>query len=151
VKRSLAFLVLILAVGLQAFSQTRFVAVESLEVRSGTGFFASQIGTLSLGDEVTLIRESGRFSEVRFRLVSGWVASQALSPRRIAQATATHAPGEIALAGKGFGRSVEDEYRVGSGQADIDFSSVDQMESFVTNLQELQRFILDGRLLGGNP
>ena len=131
-----------------AFSQARnvrFVAVESAEVKSSAGFFARDVGRLSLGDEVTVLRDSGRWSEVRAGNLTGWVVSAGLSPRRPVRAAAAVTPGEVALAGKGFGLEVEREYRLAGGP---DFSPVDEMEALVIPREELRRFIEEGRLRG---
>jgi len=120
------------------------VAVESLEVKSSTWFFASAVGSLRLGDEVTLVRESGRWSEIRAGGIAGWVVSASLSPRRPVRALAPVTPGEVALAGKGFGQEVEAQYRL----TGPDYSLVDEMEAFAISMEELLRFILEGRLSG---
>ena len=144
-RRTLFFLMILSFSVFPAFSHVMFVAVETAELRSSTGFFAQDVGTLSLGDEVTVVRDSGRWSEVRSGNMVGWVASASLSPRRTVRAGSTVTPGEVALAGKGFGREVENDYRLGGP----DFSLVDQMEALVIPRAELQRFIIEGRLAGG--
>ena len=147
-QRISVFLVALVFTVTPAFSQagnTMFVAVETAEVRSSTGFFAQDLGTLSHGDEVSVIRDSGRWSEIRAGNLAGWVASAGLSPRRTVRAGSAVTPGEVALAGKGFGREVERAYRV-SGP---DFSLVDEMENLVIPMPELRRFIIEGRLAGG--
>ncbi|MCL2193193.1 MAG: SH3 domain-containing protein [Treponema sp.] len=144
----LVFLTLLLFSFSPAFSQARntmFVAVETTELRSSTGFFAQDVGTLSLGDEVMVIRDSGRWSEVRAGSLVGWVASASLSPRRTVRAGSAVTPGEVALAGKGFGREIESEYRL----TGPDFSLVDEMEALVIPMSELRQFIIEGRLAGG--
>jgi len=146
----LVFSAVLAFAALPAFSQqganVRFVAVERAEVRSSTGFFAEGVGTLSLGDEVTVIRDSGRWSEVRAGSVGGWVASASLSPRRTVRAGSAITPGEVALAGRGFGREAENEYGRESG---LCYSPVDAMEAVSISEEELRRFIIEGRLARG--
>jgi len=132
-----------------AFSQgraARFVAVESAPVRSSTGFFAQTVGAFALGDEVALVRESGRWSEVSAGGLTGWVASASLSPRPVLRAGSSVTPGEVALAGKGFGREVEGAYRAGTG---LEYSYVDAMESVAISAEELWQFVVEGRLSRG--
>jgi hypothetical protein len=132
-----------------AFSQnrnTRFVAVEVAEVKSSSGFFAQNVGTLQLGDEVAVLRDSGRWSEVRSGSVAGWVVSASLSPRRVLRSSSSVNPGEVALAGKGFTQELENENRSDG----LSYSRVDQMESLVIPREELRGFIVDGRLSGAN-
>ena len=131
-----------------AFSQgatTRFVAVENAEVMSSTNFFARNLGALPLGEEVAVLRDSGRWTEVRAGNLTGWVVSASLSPRRTVRAVADVTPGEVALAGKGFGREVESQYRREGGP---DYSLVDAMEAQAVSMEELRRFIIEGRLVG---
>ena len=146
-RRVSIFLVVLLISLFPAFSQSRnarFVAVESMDVQSSSGFFAQTVGTLRLGDEVVLIRDSGKWSEIRAGNLTGWVASASLSPRPTVRATASVTPGEVALAGKGFGQEVELEYRT----TGLDYSRVDEMETLVIPMPELRRFIIEGRLSG---
>ena len=131
-----------------AFSQAgnrRFVAVERLEVKSSSGVFSQDLGSLKLGDEVALVRDAGRWSEVRTAGLSGWVLSASLSPRPTLRAASAVTPGEVALAGKGFSREVEVQYRA-SG---LDFAQVDRMEALSIPRTELERFVVDGQLSRG--
>ena len=131
-----------------AFSQsggTRYVAVEKLAVKDTTGFFSKDLGTLLLGSAVTVIRDDGKWTQIRAGDVSGWVTSSGLSTRRVTAAGSSGTPSEIALAGKGFGPEVEREYRSGG----LDYSTVNYMEQLVTPVAELQQFVNEGRLAGG--
>ena len=144
----LFFLTILCLSSTLAFSQarnTRFVAVEAAEVMSSTNFFASNLGALPLGEEVTVIRDSGRWTEIRAGNLAGWVLSASLSPRRTVRAAATVTPDEVALAGKGFGMEVESQYRQAGGP---DYSLVDMVEAIAIPMDELRRFILEGRLAG---
>ena len=148
--RTLIIFLLILAVSASfVFSQTRdaprFVAAENLAVRSSTGFFSRNLGTLRFGDSVTPVRESGRWTEIDAATVSGWVLSANLSPRRVLTPGSPVTPAEVALAGKGFGAEIETEYR----REGPDFSLVDKMEKISVSLEQLQQFIIDGRLAEG--
>ena len=145
-RRFLLFLIILALSFSFAFSQnTRYVAVESLAVRDSAGFFGREVGTLSLGASVTVVRDDGRFIQIRAGNLSGWVASSGLSTRRVIAAGSAVTPSEVALAGKGFSREVETAYR----NDGLDFSMVDAMERIVIPAAELQRFINEGRLAGG--
>ena len=140
------FLVFCLGLGFsQSQGRTMFVAVNSAELKASTGFFANTVGTLPLGSTVTVVRESGKWTEIRAGSLSGWVASASLTPRRVTGQGHSATVGEIALAGKGFSIETEVEYR-GNG---LDFSEVDSMESLNISKEELLRFITDGRLSRG--
>jgi uncharacterized protein YgiM (DUF1202 family) len=144
------FLLLIISVFslLPAFSQsggTRYVAVENLAVKDAAGFFSRDLGTLPLGREVTVTREDGKWTQIRAGNLSGWVSSSGLSVRRVIAAGSSVTPSEVAMAGKGFSPEVEREYRSGG----LDYSTVDFMEQLVIPDTELQQFVNEGRLAGG--
>ena len=126
-------------------SSTRYVAVQTAVLKSSTGFFASRVGELSLGDEVTAIRESGKWTQVSKGNLSGWVATTSLSTRRIVSSGSSATIGEYALAGKGFSKELEIEYR----KSGLDYSIVDSMERLVIEAAELERFVTEGRLARG--
>ena len=145
--------ILILMIGVcallfaQADRNARFVAVQSTHLKSSTGFFASNVAALSLGDEVTLISDNGRWSNVRRGTVTGWIPSNELSTRRVVSAGGTGASAsEVALAGKGFSPQTEMDERARTG---LDFSVVDQMEQTSVSLDELLLFITEGGLRQG--
>ena len=148
-RRLLLLSAFMLFTGSLIFSQTtanaRYVAVKTTPLKSSTGFFGKELKTLSLGDEVTLIRDSGKWSEVRSGSQSGWVASNTLSSRRVAASGASITANEVALAGKGFSQELETEYRKNG----LDFSVVDSMERMLVPGDDLLNFINEGRLARG--
>ena len=131
------------------FSQTagnkRYVAVKTAALRDSSGFFAKDLRNLSLGTEVTLVREDGKWTQVRVENFDGWVASSSLSVRRVAASGASVTASEIALAGKGFSPDTEIEYRKNG----LDYSMVDSMEKITIPANDLLRFITEGRLAKG--
>jgi len=148
--RRLLFVLIILAFSVSlSFSQSgsvRYVAVDRLAIKASTGLFARDVGTVRLGDPVTVISESGRFTQIRSGNITGWVDAAKLSVRRVISASTAVTPAEFALAGKGFGREVEIEYR---RSGPTSYSLVDEMEKIEIPAAELQRFIVNGRLIGG--
>ena len=131
-----------------AFSQsgaTRYVAVESLAVKDSAGFFGREVGTLPLGEAVSVTNDDGRFTQIRAGNITGWVAASGLSARRVIASGSAVTPSEVALAGKGFSSEVERAYR-GDG---MNYSAVDTMERIVIPAAELLQFINEGRLAGG--
>jgi hypothetical protein len=123
----------------------RFVAVKSAQVKDSPWFFARELGNLPLGNEVTLINDSGKWSRIRSGNLTGWVTSASLSVRRIVASGTDSTATEIALAGKGFSPETEMEYR----QNGLDYSMVDFMEQITVPRDELLGFINDGRLSKG--
>jgi SH3-like domain-containing protein len=123
----------------------RFVSVQSTTIKESTGFFARELGNLSLGDEVILIGENGKWSRIRFGNLTGWVTSTSLSARRIVASGTNASATELALAGKGFSPEMEVEYR----KTGLDYSVVDFMEKITIPREELLGFITEGRLARG--
>lgn len=145
------FFVMLIAVlgGAAAFSQaqkTMYVVVKSTPVKSSTGFFARTVKTLALGDTVTAVRESGKWTEVRSGSVSGFVAATSLSSKRVTGSGNSASAGEIALAGKGFSPETEKEFK---NVDKLDYSGVDAMERLTVSESDLLKFISDGHLSKG--
>jgi uncharacterized protein YgiM (DUF1202 family) len=148
VQRFLLLLIILPFSFFPAFSQSgsvRYVAVESLAVKDGAGFFSRDLGTLPLGREVTVTREDGKWTQIRAGNLSGWVSTSGLSTRRVTAAGSPVTPSEVSLAGKGFSTEVEREYQAGGP----DYSMVDYMEQLVIPNPELQQFVDEGRLADG--
>jgi hypothetical protein len=57
--------------------------VQKAPLKESAAFFAKDLGSLSLGDEVTLVREGGKWTQVRTGAIIGWVLGSSLSSRRI--------------------------------------------------------------------
>ena len=147
-RRFIWLAILVLCVCAFAFSQAggkRYVAVKTVALKSSNGFLASDVGNLSLGDEVTLMSDDGKWAKVSAGNLTGWVSSSSLSSRRVVASGSTASVSEVALAGKGFSPDVEIEYRKNG----LDYSMVDAMEKIVIPAAELERFVAEGRLARG--
>jgi len=128
----------------QSAGKTMYVAVKSTEIKSATGVFASKLGDLNLGAAVTVLKEDGKWAQIRSGSITGWVNLSSLSSKRVTSSGGSSSAQEIALAGKGFAET-EIEYR----NSGLDFSVVDQMEKITIPIGDLQKFIKDGRLKEG--
>ncbi|MDR2542460.1 MAG: hypothetical protein LBC80_03305 [Treponema sp.] len=141
-----------LAAGQVSRGGTLFVSIRTVELKSGTGWFASTRGRLNYGDRVTVIQVSGKFVEVRSATntsLTGWTASANFSTRPVvAGTTGTATASEVALAGKGFNQEVEDSFR---SQQNLNYADVDRVEAITVDMNALRRFLEEGRLsLGDN-
>ena len=145
----LLFLIMIFS-GSLLFSQgrdTRFVSVQTEEIKENATPFSRTLGSLAMGDSVSLARDDGRWAQVNAGTISGWVRSSSLTTRRVLPAGASAATAaEIALAGKGFSQEMEDENK----RNGVNYSMVDYMETIVITPQELFIFIRDGHLSRGH-
>ena len=132
---------------------TLYVAVKTVTLKSGTGFFATNKGTLNYGDRVTVIRVDGRFVEVRSATnssLTGWTASANMSVRQVvAGSSSTATAQEVAMAGKGFNQEVEQSFK--DQNRSLNYADVDRVEAITVQESALLRFLEEGRLrLGGN-
>jgi len=146
-RRFLLLLILVFPASF-VFSQSeniRYVAVQTETLKESAGFFAKNIGSLSLGDVVMLIGGQGKWAQVRSQTLSGWILSSSLSVRRIVSSGTGASATEISLAGKGFSAAIELEYR----KTGINYSMVDFMENIKIAPEELLTFITEGRLARG--
>jgi len=148
-RRFLLLFVIIFCIIVPVFSENRenirYVSVQSASVKGSTGFFAEDLGNLTLGSEVTLISESGKWSRIRSGNLTGWVTSTSLSVRKIVASGTNASATEISMAGKGFSPEMEMEYR----KTGPDYSMVDYMEKITIPKDELLNFITQGSLARG--
>jgi hypothetical protein len=148
-KRVFQFLIIVLHAGVLVFSQTggtrRYVAVHSAALKESANYFSKDLGSFSLGDTVTLVREGGKWAQVKTDTLTGWVLSSSLSVRRILASGAGATASEMAFSGKGFSSEQEMEYK----KSGLDYSVVDAMENILIGAEELLQFISDGRLARG--
>jgi len=145
----------------QAFGQAKqmSVQVKETQIRATPSFLGRILGVLSYGDRVTVLAEQSGWARISLPSGKGegWVNLSALSPKRIvlksgSQEVASGASsGEVALAGKGFNREVEAEYR---DEKQLDYTWIDRMEGFRVSPEQVLAFLQQGGLPtspGGAP
>jgi uncharacterized protein YgiM (DUF1202 family) len=135
----------------QKAGSTMYVAVQSAALKTSTGFFAGNAGTLKYGDEVKVVSVSGKWTQVRSAAnssLSGWTSSTNLTTKRIVvQGNNSSASAkELALAGKGFSEEVEKEYKTGK---DLNYDAVDALELVKIPDDDLLQFLNEGHLAKG--
>jgi len=134
----------------QKVGDTLYVNVNSANLKSSTGFFASTTGTVKYGDDVRVLAVNGKWTQVRTsKNITGWIAGASLTTKRISVQgnTANASAKEIALAGKGFSPEVESEYK--RGGESVNYDAVDAMERVTVSEKDLLSFIEEGRLSKG--
>ena len=135
----------------QKAGDTNYINVNSANLKSSTGFFASTTGTVKYGDEVKVLAINGNWAQVRTAAgnITGWIAKSSLTSKRIAAqgSTANASAREIALAGKGFSPEVESEYKKEGGK--VNYNAVDDMEKIIISDKDLLAFIEEGHLAKG--
>ena len=132
-------------------AETLIVKVQTTYVRKEPKFYSSPIATLNAGDSVTQITAQAGWFRVRTSQgVEGWIHSQAVAAGKLKVAAMDKSlkmsatADEVALAGKGFNKQVEDEYK--SRNKGISFSEVERMLRIQVTPDELRRFLMDGKL-----
>ena len=153
-KKMLMLCVLILLVSGALFAQiskggTVWVSAKTAALKSSTWFFASTKGTLNMGAQATVLQVSGNWAEVRSSAnssLSGWTQVSNLSARQVVASGASASADEIALAGKGFSKEVEDSYKQKGG---VNYADVDKVEANTVSQDDLYKFVVDGKLNTG--
>ncbi|MDH7512304.1 MAG: SH3 domain-containing protein [Clostridiales bacterium] len=132
-------------------AETLIVRVQSTSLRQNPKFYAPVVLALKAGEKVEKV--SGQEGWVQVRTsggVVGWVHSSAVEVQKFSllaidksmktQASAS----EVALAGKGFNKQVEESYRAKHG--DINFVWVDRMLQIKIPASQVLEFMKQGKL-----
>jgi Bacterial SH3 domain len=147
-----------LLIGLSAFpafaveQKMMSVQVKKGEIRSTPSFLGGIVARVSYGDRVNVLEEKGPWVKVAIpeRNKEGWIHSSALTVKKIvfyagAKDVQTSASSnELALAGKGFNKQVENEFK--EKNPNINYAWIDRMEKFVVSEKEIKQFLKEGKL-----
>lgn len=148
-------MVLLLGAMTALAGKTMSVQVKNGQIRSAPNYFGQVIAQVAYGDKVTVEQEQSGWMRVTTAAgVSGWMNNSALSTHTVALVAGdkdvkTGASGqELALAGKGFSKEVEADYK--KKNRHLDYQWVDYMEKIVILDSEKAAFLKEGGLqLGG--
>jgi len=154
-KTSLIIFLLICLNGFPGFAagqKMMSIQVKKGEVRSTPSFLGKIVARVSYGDRVYVREERGSWVKVGLSGSSkqGWIHSSALTSKKIvfnagAKNVQTSASSdELALAGKGFSKQVENEFK--EKNPNINYAWVDRMETFVVSEREIKQFLKEGKL-----
>ena len=131
-------------------SESQSVQVRESQLRKSPSFLGIIVTTVHYGDSLSVIKKKDSWFKVRFGDIQGWIHSSALTTMEIvvnpnAGDVAKAADSdEIALAGKGFNKQVEEKFR--HQQKDVNFDMVDKMERSTVSLREIESFLKAGNL-----
>ncbi len=149
VKMGLSALLFVFAAVLLA--ETLVVQVKSTFLRKEPVFYGAVVAELTTGEEVEEISSQNGWIKVRTSSGhEGWLHSSAVRKQKFSllamnQPVKTQADAdEVALAGKGFNKQVEDKYR--SENPEIDFTWVENMLSIRVSPARLKAFLEQGKL-----
>jgi hypothetical protein len=156
--RSIATVICLVFLGLAALNatadtqKTMTIQVREGQLRATPSHFGKIVAKVSYGNQVTLLENNGPWKKVSLSggKVKGWIHDTALSSKKIDlksgqdNVSASVNQKEIALAGKGFSKEVEAQYR--QTNKNLDYAWINRMETFQVSSSQMQKFIAEGRL-----
>jgi hypothetical protein len=126
------------------------VQVRDGQVRNKPSFLGSVVATVHYGDRLSSLQTRDSWVEVSSGATHGWMHISSLTDKEIIlnanaqQVKQAASSDELALAGKGFNRQVENEFRRRNSQAN--FAGVDKMEGYQVSQEEMTQFLKEGAL-----
>ena len=132
-------------------AQEMSVQVRDGQLRTRGSFLGTVVGTVAYGDRVTVNQTQAGWCEVSIAGKTGWIHESALTPKKVVLASGTAdaragASGEeVALAGKGFSKEVEAEYK--KQNKNVDYTWVDWMGRQTVPSEQLVEFLKQGDLV----
>ena len=154
-KSALIISLLITLTGLTVFAieqKIMSIQVKNGTIRSKPSFLGKVVVQLDYGDLVAVQNQKGLWYFIN-RLeenTTGWMHSSALSNKKIvlgagaSSVEQSASSDELALAGKGFNKQVEDGFK--SKNPEVDFTWIDRMEKMTVSQNQIQVFIKEGQL-----
>lgn len=138
-----------LILGPVAFAETVTVQVKQGRIREAPRFFAPSVAKVTLGDRLEVVASSKDWFEVSFLHLRGWIHSSSVTTKKVSLTTtktvgAETTAEEVTLAGKGFTKEVEDQYR--SDHPSQNFAAVDEILRQQPSEKELEQFRRQGKL-----
>lgn len=133
------------------FGEEAVVQTKSSPVREYNRFYAPVLITVYFEDRLTVLEEKGDWVKVKAYGVEGWIPASAiqkqeeeLRPVLLGTEMTPEEDNEVTLAGKGFNPQVEK--RLQEMDEELDFSKVDEIESYTPDEKLLRIFIQTGGL-----
>lgn len=131
---------------------TVYVAVQASNLKDGKGVFAKNIVSVSYGDSLLVVSSDKKKTQVTtISNKTGWIATGSLTKKKIIKSakggTVKASSSEIALAGKGFSEEAENAYK--ASKPNLDYDTVDKIETINISESDLHTFAKEGKLAGG--
>ena len=143
-------ILLLTAAASGAAAASMSVTVRETQARATPSYLGAVLAVLVYGDRVEILEEQRDWLKVALPGGrQGWVHRSSLTEKRIVlQAGAgsveeTASSSEVALAGKGFNKEVEEQYR---SDRNLDYTWVDRMEGFAVTIEQTLAFLEQGGL-----
>lgn len=126
------------------------VSVQKTQIRTKPSFLGKPVASASYGEEVSVLGKKGGWTQVKTKSgKSGWISTAALTDEKIELSAKSGnvdkyaSQSEVALAGRGFNKSVEAQYKSAN---DLDYTWVDRAESYGDSPEELVQFLTSAGL-----
>ena len=129
------------------------VQVKNGQVRTSPSFLGNIAANLNYGDQVYVLETKNGWFRINpaGSSIQGWIHGSALTAKKIklgkgnANVEKYASSGEVALAGKGFNKQVEAEYK--AKNPNLNFAWIDRMEAVKISPYEMQIFLEQGEVL----
>lgn len=150
-KRSILVVALALAGLASLWAAPMSVIVKETQIRATPTYMGRILGVARYGDRLEVLEKQNGWAKVTLPSGKGqgWVNLSALSSKQVAlkagdaAATSGASSGEVALAGKGFNKEVEAQYR---DETQLDYTWIDRMEGYRVSPGEIMAFLQAGGL-----
>ena len=134
-----------------AAAEQMSVTVKEAQVRASPSYLGKIVGLAKYGDRLDILEKRNGWAKVVLPpgRLQGWVNLSALQEKRIvlkageAGSAGGASSGEVALAGKGFNKEVEAQYR---DEKQLDYSWIDRMETYRVSPEQVLAFLRAGGL-----
>jgi len=141
----------LLAAAIFLLAETVVVKIQTTNLRKEPKFYAETVVVLKAGDSLEKLGNQDGWVRVKTaKGAVGWIHSSAVEAKKFkllamnkdlkTQATAS----EVALAGKGFNKQVEQSFK--SKHSDADFAATDRMLLIKSSPAEVLAFLKKGKL-----
>jgi uncharacterized protein YgiM (DUF1202 family) len=136
------------------FAAPMSVIVKETQIRATPAYMGKILGIAKYGDRLEVLEKQNGWAKVSLPTGKGqgWVNLSALSTKQVAlkagdaAATSGASSGEVALAGKGFNKEVEAQYR---DETQLDYTWIDRMEGYRVSPEQILAFLQAGGLPAG--
>lgn len=126
------------------------VVTREAAVRKDMRFFAPVVARAPYGEQLQIGERKGDWLKVNYKGKAGWIHISAVKEQKVRLSSlaggraAESTRDEVALAGKGFTPEVEKAFQ--AKNPSMNFAAVDRIESYDVPDDELETFILRGKL-----
>jgi len=152
-KNALAVAMIIsLAASIAAADNLMSIQIKKGQLRSTPSFLGKIVAELNYAERVAVLEKKDAWLKVRATAtpVEGWLHESALTSKKIilkpgaTDVSQSASSDELALAGKGFSKQVEGEFKTKNPQ--VDYAWINRMEQMVVSQDQIEQFIKDGKL-----